>query len=290
MSKAIKILDFDGTITDEIAEAKPFVEKFLELYSKESSIPLDDVHLLFDQTSPFITRYEDTGIDFGGKIVAPAISSQYLFYQVLAQKLYKASQNGAPYASEYKNQINLMDNKKIVEIYYPSYKASATVFRENAQEFLKKHNDAIIVTNSATDKVKSKLESIGINDIRLYGNAKKFNIAERIEGIPEKLEEMLDKDISRQIPRSIYLWRSDYKKVLDEICGKNKNVIVAGDVWEFDNVLPMALGYQTITLDNKTESNRIGMTQYERDVVPLLNNSHIANHLEDVDLLLDYYS
>jgi hypothetical protein len=275
-----KIFDFDGFITDETAEARPFVEKYLELYKKESGLGQEELDSLLDPITAETLSNPGLGWNVGGKIVAPATSSEYVFYTVLMQGLRaQALQGNIP--KEAIPAVLKVDDKKMQEIYLESYKSSATVFREDAVEFLKKHLDAAIVTNSSTIKVNEKLSKIGLGDgrIKLYGNAKKYVITEEILGVPETFTHP-------DIPRPIYLWRSNYKKILDEICQGGPGT-TCGDVWELDNSLPSTLGYRTITIDNAIDGEIIGMTSYEKKIVPALKNSYVVKNLEEVDKLLE---
>ncbi|MGV8141657.1 MAG: hypothetical protein ACP5NW_04420 [Candidatus Woesearchaeota archaeon] len=276
-----KIFDFDGFITNENLEARPFVEKYLESYSKESGINHYDLDMILEPIMMKVIADPAAGWNVNGKIVAPATSSEYVFYTVVLQELYEqALQGNIP--KDAINAVLKVDSKKMQEMYLEAYKASATVFREGAKDFLNKHLDAAIVTNSNPAKVNEKLKSIGLGDgkIKLYGNAKKFLITEEIPGVPEKFENLF--------PRPIYLWRGNYKKVLDEICQGSLNATVCGDVWELDNALPSKLGYWTITLDNSVGGEVIGMTEYEKRIVPTIPNSYIVRNLEEADRMLKY--
>jgi len=277
--KQNKIFDFDGFITDETAEARPFVEKYLELYAKESGLNRDDLDCLLEPIITTTLANSALGWTVGGKIVAPATSSEYVFYTVLIQGLYdKALQGNLP--KDIISAIMKVDDKKLTEIYLESYKSSATVFRDGAVEFLKKHKDAVIVTNSSPTKVNEKLSKIGFGDgkIMLCGNAKKYVITEPIPGVPETFEHP-------DLPRPTYLWRSNYKNVIDAIF-QGSTGTTCGDVWELDNSLPYILGHRTITLDNSINGEIIGMTAYEKKFVPTLQDSYVVKNLEEADKIL----
>jgi hypothetical protein len=278
--KTQKIFDFDGFITNETAEARPFVEKYLGMFRKETGLSEDELNQLLEPITTATLSNPSLGWNVGGKIVAPATSSEYVFYTVLIQGLRtQAAQGNIP--KEYISAILKVDDTKMQEMYLESYKASDTVFRDGAEEFLRKHIDANIVTNSSTAKVNEKLGKIGLGDgkIKLFGNAKKYVITEEIPGVPETLTHP-------EFPRQVYLWRSNYKKILDEIC-QGAPGTTCGDVWELDNSLPSVLGYRTITIDNAAFNGEIiGMSGYERRIVPTLKNSHVVKSLEEVDKIL----
>ena len=277
--KQNKIFDFDGFITNENLEARPFVEKFLELYEKESGLSYNDLNILLEPVMMKVISDPLSGWNVNGKIVAPAISSEYVFYTVTFQELYaQAMQRNIP--NEAIPAVLKVDDNKLSEIYLESYKSSATVLRDGAKDFLNKHIDAVIVTNSNPTKVNEKLRTIGLGDgkIRLIGNAKKYVITDNVPGVP----------VSCSFPslaRPIHLWRGHYKKILDEICQGERGT-TCGDVWELDNSLPSALGYRTITLDNAIDDEVIGMTPYEKKRVPKLNLSYVVKNLEEADKIL----
>jgi hypothetical protein len=280
--KAKKIFDFDGFITNENLEARPFVEKFLELYKKESKLNQDDMNTVLEHGMTKALSDPKAGWNMNGKIVAPATSSEYVFYTTIFQMLYSEALSGdlPKELAELAPAIKKVDNNKMQEIYKEAYKSSATKLREGAEDFLNKHIDAVIVTNSDPAKVNEKLKTIGLGDgkIRLYGNAKKFLVTEQIPGVPETFEHP-------ELPRPVYLWRGNYKRVLDEIC-RGAPATTCGDVWELDNALPSALGYRTIILDNALGDELIGMTDYEKKIIPTLKNSYVVKNLEEADKLL----
>jgi len=138
-----------------------------------------------------------------------------------------------------------------------------------------------IVTNSDTEAVQSKIVELGIDlpADHVIGGAKKYMIGETPDTIPAEM------DISG-LERPIFLRRSHYFKVLDEIRLRHhatwKDLLVVGDIWELDLILPHTLGTKIGLMVNENTPG------YEREwIVRYPERARLIHTLPEVIDLVD---
>src|SRR3989338_5962805 len=98
-----------------------------------------------------------------------------------------------------------------------------------------------VVTNSETDAVQGKINLLGtdVSRITVLGGAKKYVLDDEWTALPESLEEP-------GFGRPLYLRRRNYADILSRVMKEKgvapEQVLVAGDIYELDLLLPQHLG------------------------------------------------
>jgi hypothetical protein len=172
---------------------------------------------------------------FHGHIVAPAGVDPYLRIMPVARKIFDAC--GA-FSSE-SDRTRLLDGI----LYKYNYLKTRIAFRTGAREALAglEGTDTWVVTNSHTDAVRAKVESLGATWLapRVHGRAQKYVIDDSFDLVPERLS-------LPGLSRPVLLRRRAYFEVLDGLRTKAgaswADVLVVGDIFELDLSLPLALG------------------------------------------------
>ncbi|HLD38919.1 MAG TPA: HAD family hydrolase [archaeon] len=221
------LLDFDGTLTDTSKEAQPALEKWDELFSERTGMPLSEVKNQIKRIKFEILSNPKTGWTVNGYVMAPAAADPYVLHTTAYQAL--ISKGG-------------IDENILTEIFHDSYPFSATIFREGAADFLDallKMLSVVIVTNSRTEPVEGKLRKLGNYSIPIMGNAKKY--------VPDPAAAFLPKYVHLEgFPRPVVLARRHYKEILD---GFNpEETAVMGDIYELDLALPEFLGFSVVQI------------------------------------------
>ncbi|HLP80159.1 MAG TPA: HAD family hydrolase [Acidobacteriota bacterium] len=232
------ILDFDGTLTDTQAESAPMIEKWQTLICDTTYMPLEHLLSQIPVAKEQILADKKAGWKSNGVVVAPASSDPYVFHTSILQNileafylLYEIPRPGV--------ELEQFMQKTFME----SYGHAITVFRPGAKEFLQhcvQNYDTRIVTNSKTDAVVRKLESIGMPDVPVIGQAKKYVVDHAFDRVPEKIE-------LPSFPRPVYLRRKQYFDILAQF--DPKTTAVVGDIFELDLALPEHLHFRTMQLE-----------------------------------------
>lgn len=272
------ILDFDGTFTDVEQEAVPF----LEAYRDELTAKLGpEVTGWWDEVAKQIGENPNGfGWEFDGHIVAPSHADPYIMATSTAQKLLD-------------DHDLLMDHEErrvfLDALFKANYPKARSIFRPEAKEVAERliasGVPCFVVTNSHTEAVDKKLDELapkGRDKLPVYGNAKKYVIAQpevannRFSDVPESLN--VD-----GLERPIYLRRGLYYDVLETVLqrasAQPERTLVCGDIFELDLALPSALGYQIHLVA------RPGTPDYERDAVERIGDGAVSESLRPV---LDY--
>ncbi|MEK6888169.1 MAG: HAD family hydrolase [Candidatus Aenigmatarchaeota archaeon] len=225
----ILLLDFDGTLTDTEKEASPALEKWDELFSERTGMPLNEVKKKIERIKSKIVSDPKAGWTVNGYVMAPATADPYVLHTTAYQTLISST-------------AGRIDENILTGIFHDSYPFSATVFREGAANFLDallQKLSVVIVTNSSTEPVEGKLMKLGNYPIPVIGNAKKY--------VPDPASVFLPKYVHLEgFPRPVVLARRHYKEILD---GFNpKETAVMGDIYELDLVVPEFLGFRVVQI------------------------------------------
>lgn len=278
----LRILDFDGTVTDAEAEGAPYTESYLRDLSVLTNVSLDSIKARATECLQLIHANPDQyGFEFKDKIVAPAMVDPYLRMGPIAKQIFEdLLPNFDP---EFRRRLFQV-------LYRHNYAKSATVFRPGAHEVLTRlyKRNAFVVTNSDTGAVIQKILTLGNANEGLgslvwlvdhvYGNAQKFNLDdidddEGLDKVPETME-------IPGLSRLVYLRRTRYFNVLNSIRRGFPvhwdEVAVAGDIFELDLALPLALGAQVALVVSKHTPG------YEVDFVSDHPNGTIINDLSQL--------
>lgn len=234
------ILDFDGTFTLVDEESGPFLAAFREELGRTLN---RDIGEFWDKAEEKV-RSEPLshGWREGGKLVAPAYSDPYLL----------ASATGHVVLKELTSLSPQERTTELSRLYGTCYPLANTVFRPEAkavlEELLATEAHVHVVTNSATDHVKAKLEKLnpsGMDRMSVRGDARKFELAPPTERHPwfDQVPERLDIE---GFGRPIYPRRGRYFDALVAIWNETGTTpietLVCGDIFELDLALPAQLG------------------------------------------------
>jgi FMN phosphatase YigB (HAD superfamily) len=224
----LRILDFDGTLTNVDEEAVGFVVE----YQTRLANFLDE---------PVERHPERYGWKNEGRIVAPAFADRLIHSRVVAGVILD------------RKELYIEDHERnplLENFYYSSYPKCTTVFKPGAKEFvghlLSDRIPTVIVTNSSTSKVEEKLKVLGYtrNDIFVFGDTQK-NV---VDPTWKEVQEF------RTFPgfgRPSFLQRRRYAQRLVEIMEASGvedplEVVVLGDIFELDLLYPLELGMRGV--------------------------------------------
>jgi len=173
------LLDFDGTLTDLEEESVGFLETWYNLFSEKTNFPRKDLLKIVNIYKQDILKDQKAGWENNGFIVAPANCDPYVLNTSIYQKIVGLKLYSTPNSKEKCDDL-------LYQIFLESHKKTKSNFLSGAKELIKyldSNYDLKIVTNSKTETVIEKLESIGIKDVDVIGNAKKYEITNDIVDI-----------------------------------------------------------------------------------------------------------
>ena len=230
-STKLIVLDFDGTVTDIEKEAEPFVEVYKQKFTRAFGIGSAELQLLWEQARQKVLSSPAThGMEFDGKIVAPAYADPYTLNTAIAIEILKTL-------------VILPDpeekRKALDAIFTQSYPYTATVFKDGADEFiarLMEKFDVCFVTNSQTEKVQNKLGSLRLAALPpVHGDAKKNVLDNSWLEVPESVD-------LKDFNRPVFLRRHHYWTILDKLLKARQltreQLLVAGDIYDMDLSIP----------------------------------------------------
>ncbi len=252
MSTRCVVFDFDGTLTRVDDECVPYVRAYKDLLAKllaPAGLRVDQE--AFERTWGEVEAMIDGDparhgwIDEQGRIVAPAYADPLIKSRAIAAELFKQRGLFASTPDRFA-VLNLL-----FQLGYAAMDPNG-IFRPEAAGVVRALVQAgipvFVVTNSDRDKVVRKLQTVIpelLGTITVIGNARKFVV----EGPkdpwsgPDAVPETLSVD---GLPRPVYLRRPHYVATLEAICAKvgcaPEELIVCGDIYELDLVLPAKLG------------------------------------------------
>lgn len=242
--KKLLILDFDGTVTDAEEEGRPFRGGYLQDIANLVAQPVEDVLALADRFEAEVSaRRDEFGWVFGGRIVAPATVDPYLRIMPVARMI--LDHYGAFTVRDERDR--LLD----AVLYKYNYQKTTTAFRPGAGAALRalEGTATYVVTNSHTVPVQDKIRQLGAEAdgsnalgwlvARVTGRARKYILDDSFDAV----------DASMALPglaRPVLLRRRHYHEVLDGLRRAEgvawSDVVVAGDIFELDLALPLAMG------------------------------------------------
>jgi FMN phosphatase YigB (HAD superfamily) len=240
------VLDFDGTFTDVAVEAAPFVTHYraalADLVGRDVS---DDWAYWSNEIDAHPDRY---GWQNQGRIVAPGNADPYVRATTIAQGL--LDEIGRLRDPELRAKITSA-------IYQHAYRHTVTAFRADAKAtlaaLLARGLPLAVITNATTQVVERKLLELapaGHERLRLVGDAGKFVVCAP-EGPGRALaadaalaDELRLPGLSRPVcPR-----RGHYLDALGRLLAETGvspgEVLVLGDIFELDLLVPALLGMQ----------------------------------------------
>lgn len=271
------ILDFDGTITDAEKEGKPFRVGFLNdlaLLTGRTEAEIMDMAETFE--ADIAKSPDNHGWVYNGNIVAPASVDPYLRIMPVARMIFDAC--GA--FSREEDRTRLMDSI----LFKYNYQKTEIVFREGAHQTLSNLHgkNVYVVTNSHTEPVQKKIQHLDKQSDdsnlewlveRVYGRAKKYVVEPSFEKVPESLS-------LPGLSRPVMLRRPRYFEILDTLRQKDglewSNVWVAGDIFELDLALPLALGAHVALATNPFTPT------YEKEFLQQHPRGHLLSTISEI--------
>lgn len=242
------VLDFDGTFTDITREAEPFepvmIDSVSDLLGRDAQPEWNEARATILRTP------EQFGWVYDGKVVAPATADPYLLCTATLQAVLDRS-------GTLKNPA--LRTEITQALYGLAYAQTVTAFRPGAREVLDHVLESgaavFVVTNSKTDAVAKKLETLGVGGGRKLttrGEAKKFWIVDP-EPNDETFSAIPDVVDVPELPRPVYLRRGKYyealRKIWTETATTPRDTLVCGDIFELDLALPAALGAHVVLVE-----------------------------------------
>ena len=264
MGIEVIVWDFDGTVTKVDEECIPFVAGYKDDFAKSLGIPIRVLSQFWNIKQKEV-RDNPTqhGWTVNRKIVAPAYADPMVECRTIADLLLLEH-------SEYMNDAKKRD-EKLFGLYRKNYPNCLTVFKEDAAEaFIASQAFAptYVVTNSNTDAVQEKIGklAIDISGVKVVGNAKKYALDDAWQDVPESVT-------FEGFGRPLYLRRKFYADILFQIMEQRnvtpEKVLVAGDIYELDLLLPQQLGMHVALLprDRTPLYERNAVSSYSSGVV-----------------------
>jgi len=268
------IFDFDGTITNVAEEAKDYPNLFSKRLADMAGIPFDIFNPLMQQYMQEVRNDANVGWTMFGKIVAPAQADLYVLAEAGRNRLLDAYHRGEiEELKGYKIPDNI--NKLAFQLFNEISVKLPTVFNEGAAELLNKlkqdSGGIVVVTNSKTDKVYHKLDLLGVKDIEVIGDAKKYVItAEETMYLPG-------------LDRPIYTQRGKYVSVLEDLAREKgfnpEQTTIVGDIYEFD-LMPAEVTGKPYGLVLTNEANNAA--KHELQHLETLRNARVIQHIGEL--------
>ncbi len=264
MSIEVIVWDFDGTATNVDQEAVPYVAGYKEGFARALTVSpraLDSFWRVMQN------RVRDNPTQHGwivnGKIVAPAYADPLVECRTIGNLVLLDH-------TDYQYDATKRDTF-LEKLFKENYSKCTIVFKEDAgvafaasQAFAATY----VVTNSGTDAVQRKMEMLGtpVSRITVLGGAKKYALDDEWTDFPESIEQP-------DFGRPLYLRRKNYADILSQIMVEKgvspEQVLVAGDIYELDLLLPQQLGMHIALLPRERTPayERDAVTSYARGVV-----------------------
>lgn len=275
MGKKVIVFDFDGTCTDAEEEGIPFVRAYLAalitLSGGDRGIE-KDFWRFHDVVVRNPTRY---AWKFRGVSVAPSVVDPYLRCQAVAELIF----------DERQMFIKPEERQAIFSLLYGfCYEKTTVCFRQGALETLltlhEKNLPVYVVTNSGTDRVRSKIIALGSQldgsnalewlQGNIHGSARKNVLDERWTGLEKSL---VVPNLGWRVP----LRRLNYWMILEQIRNQHgvswTDMWVVGDIFALDLSVPFALGANVVLQAN-------GFTlDCEKEFLRHQKNGHVITSL-----------
>jgi phosphoglycolate phosphatase-like HAD superfamily hydrolase len=253
------VLDFDGTLTDPWKNVDKFEEAYVAAFKNILGDDGKFAKYWQDAKACVFAAPENYGLEWNGKL-SSAATDPYLIYSAAAGIVLKV--------------CSRLDPKKLSEVFQSAYSVQPADFKPDAEKFvreLKSRSHVVIITNSKTDKITARMQSIG-QEVPVYGNATKFIMDSEWNDVPESL-------MLKNLNRPALLRRGFYYDALTRALDDTawKDLLVVGDSYELDLLLPAYFGARVALIDTK------GTLEYER--IAARKNGIVAKSLGEV---LDY--
>lgn len=294
-TKKIVIFDSDGTISPFPAQAASFIEKypakFAEAFELDAAVA---AARLEEAGQKVLADPEHHGMrDTLGRVVAPGTADPYVFHRTKAGIV--LDEFGLVTKAEEREHA-LHDLHKAC---YSNTLVLQPGSRELIQESFTDPDLAVhVVTGSDTKQVTQKLEAqltpgTYLRKNLVFGNARKHVLTdESSQQVPGNYFRSMCRNVPEWImvrglnSREVFLRRGSYYMLLRQIMAQYPDrfyddMIVVGDILEFDGMLPLMLGMHFVLVVGPTTR------PWEIGYVKAHPNGHVVKSLQEALTLLN---
>jgi len=283
------VLDFDGTCTQVDQTAKLYLGTHRALLEQEVGAGFvahwQDACNAVIEASP-----EAAWQALGGSPAAPAAADPYIL----------AGEAVAWITRRFKENPSWGALPPIpTDVYKRAYREAEAPFRAELVEVVKKllalGVTVTFVSNSATDTIAARLDGLFKDTelrrkIRVYGGANKYVVKELAfdrpappPAVAQRFHDLAAGVHVAGLVRPVYLRRGDYFHALTQVWGEAafvpEQTLIAGDVYELDLAMPLALGTYAYLVEREP---LFPTYAYERDAVLASGRGTIAKDLSDL--------
>lgn len=276
------IFDFDGTATNVEIEGVPYMAGYLADIGDLCGLTADRVQELARQFVELIAANPDQyGWAPAGIVVAPANVDPLLRVVPISKMILQEAGIVLP--------VDFLNRLLTKILYKYNYRKTVDSFREGAGYVFRRAAEVgavYVVTNSDPDVVKGKIGRLypanpdgdPVSVEWLTNNVRGF--AKKFEVIPESVPGVAATMRISGLDREVQLQRPHYYKTLEEIRVANgcewDEMMVVGDIFELDLVLPSVLGANVLHIVNSFTPT------YELDYVGSLPNGRSITQFTEV--------
>jgi len=241
MGIELVILDFDGTLTDIDKEAIPAVEGWKKDIGNELRLSTPEIDKKWSVAQ---AKIKENPTNYGwlsdSRIVAPAYADPLVMARTISELLF----DEAGVYMDRSERETILQNR----FFKRNYDLMRIVFKDEVVGFLGRVCDKFnvcIVTNSETECVAKKVAQLPreYSNIPIHGDAKKYILDLKWEDVPESVDR-------QGYGRPLFLQRRKYAAILLSLMSnrglKPDNVVIVGDVYELDLLLPEHLGMHIV--------------------------------------------
>lgn len=281
------VFDFDGTLTVPEAEIGPFRTGMIEDLAGLTGQDFVEMEDFCRKMEALIFANPITYSCYHSGKPSSRATDPYCVWDVIIREAFR----------HFGVFRNVQEQNRLIDtlLFKYNYRKVNTVFKPQTKDVLKRlinktaGVETYIVSNSNENSLRRKIRLLSRTnrgqtykwvaklEARTYGSAGKFQLDDNFNFFPE----------TKEIPglrRPVYLRRRRYYDILSLILKETKclwsDLIVVGDMFEFDLVLPFVLGAKVGLVRTATTP------QYEIDFVENTERCFMINDLYDVFHLL----
>ncbi len=246
MSTRLVIFDFDGTLTDIVAEGR----QFEAAYTRAVRELFGAVRLPAwrQALASVVAEAPELGWDMGSGATAPGDADPYITATLALARFARAER--LPILGSEEPAHEAVRSALGGALYHAAYAEITPTFRPEARRVIEEVAGRVphvrIVTNSSTAKVTEKLAHLSLSvQVQVDGDARKFEVSEP----SSNLSAMAGVPVWWRLPslqRPILPRRGRYFDVLSRVWSETgttpAETLVVGDIVELDLVLPALLG------------------------------------------------
>lgn len=261
------IFDLDGTFTLLDEECVPYTAAYKQDLQEKLGLPNKDFERLWSQSVSAVSKHPHLyGWKEDGKLILPGDVDPLILSCVTTGLIFD------------RMGLYLADNeirKRVLDGFYKKHRGKRlNLFKPEAVNVLDAlANRSCIVTNTSEGDAREKLSALELqNDVPVHGSAYKFGLDDGLTSIPRTMH-------VEGLGRPIYPRRGSYHRILTEIMAERdlrpNQVLVVGDIYELDLVLPQQMGMHIALVE------RDNMHSYERSAVNSYPKGGVISNLDE---------